>query len=138
MRSIDLEDQVDDTISPDIDDTGSTKISYRSRQSAYRRSSIEDPLLPRRSLSFGSSNNEWKSKDRIKQEIHIASEDSTLVITGFRTATTGAVLYFFLCTVTLGFAFLIFRWLPRWRIKLLGKYSSLSQCQWAVVEVSTI
>ncbi|CBF77849.1 putative P-type ATPase [Aspergillus nidulans FGSC A4] len=133
-RSMDLEDQVDDTISPDIDDNGSTKFSYRSRQSAYRRSSIEDPLLPRRSLSFGSSNNEWKSKDRIKQEIHIASEDSTLVITGFRTATTGAVLYFFLCTVSLGFAFLIFRWLPRWKIKLLGKYSSLSQCQWAVIE----
>ncbi|KAL4735508.1 hypothetical protein BDV11DRAFT_208448 [Aspergillus similis] len=133
-RSVDLEDQVDDTISPDIDDTGSTKFSYRSRQSAYRRSSVEDPLLPRRSLSFGSSNNEWKSKDRIKQEIHIASEDSTLIITGFRTATTGAVLYFFLCTVTLGFAFLIFRWLPRWKIKLLGRYSPLSRCQWAVVE----
>ncbi|KAL4985673.1 hypothetical protein BDW68DRAFT_164681 [Aspergillus falconensis] len=133
-RSVDLEDGIDDTVSPEIDDTESTKFSYRSRQSAYRRSSVEDPLLPRRSLSFGSINHEWKSKGGVKQEIHIASEDSTIVITGFRTATTGAVLYYLLCTVTFGFAFLMFRWLPRWKIRLLGRTSPLSVCQWVVVE----
>jgi cation-transporting ATPase 13A3/4/5 len=131
-----FESGVDELANTEIDDTNeSTKISYRSRQSPYRRSSVEDPLLPRRSLSVGSTDREWSGDGRVKQRIYIASEDSTIAITGFTTTTIGAALYYFLCTSTFGFAFLLFRWLPKWRIRLLGRPSPLSMCQWVVVEV---
>ncbi|KAL4902464.1 hypothetical protein BDW74DRAFT_158641 [Aspergillus multicolor] len=125
-RSLDFEDDFENGVEDDVE---STKYSYKSRQSPYRRSSVEDPLLPQRSSSVSSA-----SGVRVSQEIHIASEDSIIVITGFKTALTGAVLYYFLCTVTFGFAFLLFRWLPEWKIRLLGSPSPLGVCQWAVVE----
>ncbi|KAL4787760.1 hypothetical protein BJX76DRAFT_317563 [Aspergillus varians] len=134
-ESLDLENGVDELIANDFDDTNeSIKFSYRSRLSPYRRSSVEDPLLPRRSLSVRSSDQDWKREGRGRQEIHIASEDSTIVIAGFTTATAGAVLYYLLCALTFGLCFLLFRWLPKWKIRLLGSPSSLTTCQWVVVE----
>ncbi|KAL4917905.1 hypothetical protein BDW62DRAFT_72569 [Aspergillus aurantiobrunneus] len=133
--SLDLENGIDELVTADLDDTiESTKFSHRSRQTPYCRSSAEDPLLPRRSLSIDSSNQEWRGEDKVKQEIHIASEDSTIAISGFTTVATGAVLYYLLCALTAGFAFLLFRWLPRLRIRLLGRPSPLTMCQWVVVE----
>ncbi|KAL2813331.1 hypothetical protein BDW59DRAFT_154862 [Aspergillus cavernicola] len=133
--SLDLENGIDDLAAAELDDTnGSIKFSYRSRQSTYRQSSSEDPLLPRRSLSVESTDREWKSGGRIKQDIHIASEDSTIAIAGFTTATAGAALYYMLCALTFGFAFLLLRWFPRWRVRLLGRSSPLNACDWVVVE----
>ncbi|KAL4883116.1 hypothetical protein BJY04DRAFT_185877 [Aspergillus karnatakaensis] len=128
-------EDIDELTSSEVDDRDeSTKISYRSRQSPHGRNSVEDPLLPRRSLSVGSTGREWNGEGRTKQKIYIASEDTTIVITGFTTTAARAVLYSLLCTFTLGFAFLVFRWLPRWRISLLGKPMPLSMCSWVVVE----
>ncbi|KAL2809495.1 hypothetical protein BJX63DRAFT_423820 [Aspergillus granulosus] len=133
--SVDLENGVDDLSIADFDDTNdSTKFSYRSRPSFQQRSSVEDPLLPRRSLSVGSADREWKSGGKARQEINITSEDVTIVVTGFTTTTLGVVLYYLLCALTLGFAFLLFRWFPRWRIRLLGRVSPLNVCNWVVVE----
>ncbi|KAL3458039.1 hypothetical protein BJX64DRAFT_267592 [Aspergillus heterothallicus] len=133
--SVDLQNGADDLSVADFDDTNdSTKFSYRSRPSFQQRSSVEDPLLPRRSLSVGSAEQEWKSGGKVKQDINIASEDVTIAITGFTTTTLGAVLYYLFCALTLGFAFLLFRWFPRWRIRLLGRISPLYACDWVVVE----
>ncbi|KKK26723.1 putative P-type ATPase [Aspergillus rambellii] len=135
--SIDTDNDVDDLAAAEIVETNeSTKFSYRSRlsQSQYRRSSIEDPLLPRRSLSVGSSAGDWKGDGRVSQEIHIASEDSSIIIAGFSTTTMGSFIYYILCTLTLGLAFLLFRWFPRWKIQLLGRPTPLRECQWVVVE----
>ncbi|KAL3469277.1 hypothetical protein BJX99DRAFT_268374 [Aspergillus californicus] len=134
-NSLDLEDGVDELYSAGLDDTNeSIKYSLRSRQSSYRRSSVEDPLLPRRSLSIGATDREWKSGGKVKQVIHILSEDSTIAIAGFTTSSTGAALYYILCALTLGFAFLLLRWVPKWRVRLLGSPSPLNTCHWVVVE----
>jgi cation-transporting ATPase 13A3/4/5 len=136
---VDLETGVDDLSVADFDDTNdSTKFSFRSRPSFQQRSSVEDPLLPRRALSVGSADREWKSGGKVRQEINIASEDVTIVITGFTTNTLGALLYYLLCSLTLGFAFLLFRWFPRWRIRLIGRVSPLKTCDWIVVEVGAV
>ncbi|KAL2866337.1 putative P-type ATPase [Aspergillus lucknowensis] len=131
----DLENGFDDLSAGEIDDTNeSAKFSYRSGQSLYRRSSVEDPLLARRSLSVGPADREWKTNDRVKQEINIASEDSIIAITGFITTTFGVFLYYLLCVLTFGSAFLLFRWFPRWRVRILGRASPLGSCGWVVVE----
>ncbi|KAL4806028.1 hypothetical protein BDV18DRAFT_140397 [Aspergillus unguis] len=131
-RPLDLEEGVDEFFSAEFDDTNES--AKWSRQSSYRRSSVEDPLLRRRTLSVGSSNRGWGGESRAEQEIYIASEDSTIVIKGFKTTTSRAVLYYMLCTLTFGFAFLLFKWIPRWRIRLVGRVTPLSSCQWVVVK----
>lgn len=134
---MDLENGVDEPVTAELDDdtNESIKFSYRSRQYSYRRSSVEDPLLPQRSLSVSSINKRPLGGGEVQQELYIPSEDTTIVIAGFTTATSGAILYYSLCVLTFGFAFLLFRWLPRWRIWLLGRPSPLTSCQWVVVEV---
>lgn len=59
-----------------------------------------------------------------------------MVIAGFSTSWLGHLLYLSLCVLTAGIAYLVFRWLPRWRIRLTGTPSPLRTCTWVVVEVS--
>jgi cation-transporting ATPase 13A3/4/5 len=43
-----------------------------------------------------------------------------------------------ICFLTLGFGYLLFRWLPRWRIRLVGSPSPLRDCTWVAIEVSLL
>lgn len=72
---------------------------------------------------------------RINQKIYVVTEDLTIVVAGFTTRPLGFVVYLILCTVTLGVGFLVFRWLPRWRVRLIGSSKPLQNCSWAVIEV---
>jgi cation-transporting ATPase 13A3/4/5 len=64
----------------------------------------------------------------------MANEDLTIAIAGFRTSTLGRLVYIFLCVCTCGIAYLLFRWLPRWYIALVGQASLLQSCDWVVIE----
>lgn len=66
----------------------------------------------------------------------MVSEDLTIVIAGFRTSKPGYAAYVFLCVTTLGLAYLLLRWLPRWQVKLIGEPCPLHDCEWVVLEVS--
>lgn len=113
------------------------KSSGYSRSSRASRESARDPLL-KRSNSQGSnaSNTSGRgTRDRVSQKIHIQSEDLTIVIAGFRTSLLGLAIYITICILTAGLGYLVFRWLPRWRVKVIGSPSPLSQCTWVVVEV---
>ena len=70
------------------------------------------------------------------QKIYLESEDLTIVLAGFKTSMIGNALYLTLCIMTAGLAYLTFRWLPRWRIRLTGTPTPLRGCTWVVVEVS--
>ena len=59
-----------------------------------------------------------------------------MVIAGFTTSMLGNAVYLTLCILTVGVAYLVFRWLPRWRIRLVGSPTPLQTCAWVVVEVS--
>jgi cation-transporting ATPase 13A3/4/5 len=107
----------------------------RSRSRSYSHISIEDHLLSRYESSHSLA--EWKrSGGRVSQKIYIVTEDLTAMITGFRTSPSGYTMYMAICILTLGLAYLILRWLPKWRIRLIGTQTPLGDCHWVAIEVS--
>lgn len=117
----------------DLDIEQGTQALRPRKSSAYSRISIEDALL-RRSDSAQSGRSEVTESGRISQKIHLVSEDLTIVIAGFETRRLGLVIYGLLCIVTGGLAYLVFRWLPRWRVALVGTPKPLCDCSWVVIE----
>ncbi|GAB1212037.1 hypothetical protein ATERTT37_001164, partial [Aspergillus terreus] len=113
---------------------GSVRSSFKSRRPSYLRSAVEEPLLPQRRSSLESYGHDRKADSRLNQKVHIESEDLTIVIAGFSSTLTGLIIYFTLCVMTLGFAYLLFRWFPRWRVRLIGKPTPLRICQWVAIE----
>ena len=122
----------DDLAGPSL---GNGRPSFGSKRLSYPGSSLEQPLLARR-FSTTSRSQAQETDDRYSQRIYIESEDLTAVFTGFSTSTGGVILYVSLCIATFGLAYLFFRWLPRWRIRLIGRPTPFWKCQWITVEVS--
>ncbi|CAI6333387.1 unnamed protein product [Periconia digitata] len=105
-----------------------------SDHSSRRSRSVDAPLLRRtRSHSSAGSARGWEGQ-RTSQKIYILSEDMTIVIAGFRTSSIGFGLYVLLCTITAGLGWLIFRWIPKWKVYLTGRATSLGDCEWLVIE----
>lgn len=122
-----------------VDDIGETslearRLSIRSKRRSFSRHSIEEPLISRR-VSGSSYPQDRTTDSRLNQKIYIASEDLTVVFAGFTTSTIGLIVYVTLCIFTLGSAYLLFRWLPRLRVRLVGKPTPLRKCKWVAVEV---
>lgn len=113
-----------------------SKASRTSRTSRSSRTSAQDPLL-RRNDSTGSNNSRVSArggKNRTSQKIYIQSEDLTIVLAGFKTSTIGFAIYITLCIISAGIGYLVFRWLPRWRVRLIGSPALLRDCTWVVIE----
>lgn len=116
--------------------SGLSRTSRTSRTSRSSRTSIQDPLL-RRNDSTGSNTSRLSAragKNRTSQKIYIQSEDITIVLAGFSTSTMGFAIYLTLCIITAGIGYLLFRWLPRWRVRLIGSSAPLRECAWVVIE----
>ena len=102
--------------------------------SVFSRDSVEDPLLHR-----------WRSSEsdgtvsqrgaRTSQKIYVVSEDLTIVLAGFVTRRLGIAIYVFLCAISAGLGYLIFRWLPSWKVRLVGSPKCFRDCDWVVIEV---
>lgn len=105
----------------------------RRKSSGHSRRSVEDPLL-RRHDSIRSGINHSGRTRRSNQKIHIVTEDLTIVVSGFDSSFVGYAIYFTLCIFTCGLTFLILRWLPRWKVRLVGEHRTLHDCSWVVVE----
>ncbi|MCJ1469965.1 hypothetical protein MMC07_008610 [Pseudocyphellaria aurata] len=108
--------------------------SRRHRSSQDSAKSVEDPLLNRRGSTRTDVSAIGKAA-RINQKIYVVTEDLTVVVAGFDTRPLGFFLYVSLCTITLGLVFLLLRWLPRWRVRLIGSPKPLRDCTWVVTEV---
>lgn len=106
----------------------------RRQSSSLSRSSTEDPLLKRRSSSATIGSMHGRGA-RVSQKMYILTEDLTIVIAGFRTSSIGFAVYVLLCICTLGLGYLLLRWLPHWRVKLVGSPCPLHECTWVVAEV---
>ncbi|TAQ90389.1 hypothetical protein B7494_g1281 [Chlorociboria aeruginascens] len=104
----------------------------RRTSSGQSRSSIHDRLL--RMDSIGTSGSAFGRSQRTSQKLYIVTEDLTIVIAGFRTSTLGFALYIAICFATLGLGYLLLRWIPRWRVRLIGIASPLGECNWVVIE----
>lgn len=105
--------------------------TMRRTSSGHSRASVHDRLL--RSDSNGSH---YTRGHRTNQKIYIATEDLTIVVAGFKTSTLGFALYTTICILTLGLGYLLFRWVPRWQVRITGDPCSLRSCTWVVIEVS--
>jgi cation-transporting ATPase 13A2 len=112
----------------------SSGYSRTSRTSQESGRSSKSPLL-KRSDSQGSNTSGRGSRDRNSQKIYIQSEDLTIVIAGFQNSLVGTAIYLTICILTGGIGYLLFRWLPRWRVKVMGTPCALRDCTWVVVEV---
>lgn len=126
---MDEEEDVYEEDSADFEDGG---LSMRRKSSTCSRGSVHDRLL--RSDS-GRSESHIAGRGKLSQKIYIANEDLTIVVAGFMTSRIGYVVYGFLCTVSFGLAYLLFRWIPRWEVWLTGSPTSLRDCTWVVIEV---
>jgi cation-transporting ATPase 13A3/4/5 len=115
-------------------DLESARGSFVSKRLSVSRDSIEHPLLSRY-MSASSYGRDRRSGNRLNQKVYIASEDLTAVFAGFSTSVGGFTLYVALCILTGGFAYLILRWLPRWRVRLIGRPTPIGKCQWVAIEV---
>lgn len=68
------------------------------------------------------------------QRFYIAEEDLVVAVAGYRTSRFKSQCYSLLCILTLGFAYLIFRWKPSLKVKLVGVKTSLAEAEWVVAE----
>ena len=122
--------------SEDDPDLESASVSPPRRKSSnYSRGSTEDPLLSRHD-SAKSNASGMRRGGRVSQKFHIVTEDLTVVVAGFATNLLGFSVYLILCILTLGVSYLLFRWLPRWRVRLIGTPKPLRECAWVAIEVS--
>ena len=115
-------------------DSRSESLHLRRKSSGYSKFSVEDPLLHRRG-SMASDSDVPGNGDHVSQKFYMVTEDMTIVIAGFKTSPIGYGCYLLLCLSTLGTAYLLLRWLPRWKVRLIGKQATLRGCSWVVVEV---
>ncbi|KAK3373986.1 hypothetical protein B0T24DRAFT_576743 [Lasiosphaeria ovina] len=100
------------------------------RSSTQSRDSVRSRLLRHDSGLSGSSH----GIGRNSQKVYMVNEDMYIAIAGFRTSLVGLAAYSLICFATLGLGWLLFRWLPRWHVRLIGKPTPLRDCQWVVVE----
>ncbi|OAT12298.1 ATPase [Blastomyces gilchristii SLH14081] len=116
----------------DIEETppSSSRISMDSHTA---RDSFDAPLLHRVDSTKDSTGRQLLG-ETTSQKIYVATEDLTAVIAGFNTSIAGYLLYLAICLLSCGLGYLLLRWLPRWRVRLIGTPTPLCRCQWVVVE----
>ncbi|KAL8805919.1 MAG: hypothetical protein Q9182_001700 [Xanthomendoza sp. 2 TL-2023] len=124
-------DEVDGT--PDGESQSPSIPPERRKSSAYSRTSVEDPLLRHRDSTATEVSYCGRGR-RINQRIYIVTEDMTIAVSGFVSSYIGYASYICLCSLTCGIAYLILRWLPRWKVRLIGEQKPLRDCAWVVVE----
>lgn len=108
--------------------------SKRRTSSGFSKSTAEEPLLHRHDSTKSDASGFGRGA-RSNQKIYVVSEDLTIVVAGFNTKPVGLILYLIFCTLSLGLGYLVLRWLPRWRVRLIGSSKPLRDCNWVVIEV---
>ena len=121
----------------ELENGGSPAPSQRRRKSSgvSSRRSLEDrPLLRRKSSVSSAGSGDGTRGRRVNQKIYILTEDLTIVVAGFDTSTIGFAIYVVICILTLGLAWLVLQWVPRWKVALVGRPAPLKECSWLVIE----
>ncbi|KAF8859586.1 P-type ATPase-like protein [Acephala macrosclerotiorum] len=106
--------------------------AMRRSSSGLSRTSVQDRLL--RSDSARTDGSTSGRGHRTSQKLYIVTEDLTIVVAGFRSSPVGFALYTTICIFTLGLGYLLFRWLPRLQVNIIGVPCPLKECSWVVIE----
>lgn len=124
--------EVDDEDSADQDyDALQDDYMLRRRSSTHSQSSVHARLLRSDSAATASTS---AYRGRQNQKIYMANEDLTIALAGFCTSRLCYSVYIAICCATGGLAYLLFRWLPRWYVTLVGQPCPLRTCDWVVIE----
>ncbi|KAK9235185.1 hypothetical protein V1525DRAFT_282585 [Lipomyces kononenkoae] len=124
--------------------TVNTNGSYRHQRGSFdnidpskqfnRQDSTDMLLLDRTESYEGSPTEPHAIPDIIQQTVYLKEEDLILALAGYKSSPGRAFIFTLLCICTGGLAYLILRWLPRYRVYLLGYKVPLSKCDWVVLE----
>ena len=71
---------------------------------------------------------------RSKQQIYLADEDTLIHVSGYQTQYTRMGLYVILCVLSFGIVPLVFRWLPRLKLRHLYQEVNFEDAEFVVVE----
>ncbi|CAN6655068.1 vacuolar cation-transporting ATPase Ypk9p [Trichomonascus vanleenenianus] len=142
-------------VHPDIEDTGnyySTEEPVEQHPDVHphyrrrRRSSnfyddataVDEPLLGDETSNYDPHDLSkqiytYPSK-RCQQRFYVSEEDLVIFFAGYKTSRVRSTLYVLLCVCTLGMAYLVLHWFPRWRVSCIGVPSPFGECDWLVIE----
>lgn len=133
MEGIDRTEDSIEYADQDTDLESNQRPSIRSRKSSGHSRTSSTPLL-KRQHSSDTDRSGYLPGGRMSQKIYIQTEDMTIVVAGFKTSVIGYALYLSICILTVGLGYLLFRWLPQWRVRLTGTATPLCRCDWVVIE----
>ncbi|KAL2312417.1 Cation-transporting ATPase [Schizosaccharomyces pombe] len=88
------------------------------------------PVLRRESVGEAAG----LSEDGCCQILYLVEEDLEVGIAGYKTNKSRYRLYQAICLLTLGLAYLIFRWLPKYFIRFVGTREPLATADWLTIE----
>ena len=114
-----------------------SSLPHRRMSSGISSASVRESLLYRHDSAKTDASDSGRV-EKTSQMVYIVTEDLTIVIAGFVTQPVGLMIYIFLCIISLGLGYLILRWLPNWRVRLIGSPSPLRDCEWVVIEVKPL
>ncbi|GMM27471.1 putative acid anhydride hydrolase [Martiniozyma asiatica (nom. inval.)] len=70
----------------------------------------------------------------LSQRFYLAEEDLVIGIAGYQTSWISLFIYWILSILTIGIFPLMVKWMPRWKIGLMGKPVPLAKSEWVVIE----
>lgn len=125
----------------DYDEEDSTDLEAQAADNGYalRRASTHSRGSARHSLirrDSGLSGGSEFGRARFNQKMYLVNEDLYIVIAAFKTSRLGMAVYVTSCILTCGLAWLLFRWIPKWHVRLIGQESTVKDCDWVVIENS--
>lgn len=68
------------------------------------------------------------------QRFYLAEEDTVIGVAGYTNSIWKKAVYYTVCLLTLGIGYLIIRWVPRYRVNLMGNECPLGKADWCVIE----
>lgn len=122
-------------LSPEVPDYGSVDFENHNRRDSG--SSSKSSLDEANSIVDDNQYEDFYKQFPTKldyQRYYLAEEDLVIGIAGYADRWWKTAIYYFLCIGTLGIAYLILRWLPRYRINLMGTRCPLGKADWCVIE----
>lgn len=113
-------------------DYGSTSSQFarrnrRQSESSQKSDSQGSITLPEIESAYSSSTTKY-------QRYYLAEEDLVIGIAGYSTCIAKMLVYYFICISTFGLGYLILRWLPKYRVNLMGNKTALGKADWCVIE----
>ncbi|KAK9478858.1 hypothetical protein V1514DRAFT_329959 [Lipomyces japonicus] len=109
-------------------------VGHLSTHNKHLVDSTHRPLLDAYEHHYDDFDGSFRTPDVFEQTLYVKNDDMILAMAGYRLNKLRYVVYIILSVLTGGIAYLVLRWLPRWRIAFKGKRAPLSSCDFVVLE----